>query len=57
MRLPLVLFLLTCLSTFAVGFVGNALPVLFGADAKQVNEMFTTKIRRNLTNGFVYAVA
>jgi Zn-dependent protease len=54
-QLALILFLMTCLSTFAVGFVGDALPVLLGANLAVLRDMFTTHLARNLSHGLTYA--
>jgi membrane-associated protease RseP (regulator of RpoE activity) len=54
-RLALILFLLTCLSTFTVGFVGDAVPHVFDLNRKQLKLMFTSELRPRFINGFAYS--
>ncbi len=58
MRLALILFLLTCLSTFLTGFfgVGGAvIPGVFEFSGQALQKIFTLQLAARLLNGCIYA--
>src|SRR5579872_4563508 len=56
-RLALILFLLTCLSTFLTGFVGRdaVIPTIFQFDHRAWAIILTTQLSARVLNGLLYA--
>lgn len=55
-RLALILFLLTCLSTFSAGFVGDAVfPTIFQLDKDSYTKVFVKQRHERIVNGLLYS--